>query len=79
MPDKPRWYKTSDMARIYVGPHVENIVFTSDVAQSQRRFVHPGITYTQGDLDRMKAMVEARQRTLLFYLFEIEGVFLFIT
>ena len=23
MPDKPRWYKTSDMARIYVGPHVE--------------------------------------------------------
>ena len=29
------------MARIYVGPHVENIVFTSDVAQSQRRFVHP--------------------------------------
>ncbi len=42
MPDKPRWYKTSDMARIYVGPHVENIVFTSDVAQSQRRFVHPG-------------------------------------
>lgn len=61
MPDKPRWYKTSDMARIYVGPHVENIVFTSDVAQSQRRFVHPGITYTQGDLDRMKAMVEARQ------------------
>ena len=61
MPDKPRWYKTSDMARIYVGPHVENIVFTSDVVQSQRRFVHPGITYTQGDLDRMKAMVEARQ------------------
>ena len=24
-----------------------------------RTFVHPGITYTQGDLDRMKAMVEA--------------------
>ena len=30
MLDKPQWYKTSDMARIYVGPHVENIVFTSD-------------------------------------------------
>lgn len=30
-------------------------------AQSQCRFVHPGITYTQGDFDRMKAMVEARQ------------------
>jgi len=27
----------------------------------QRRFIHPGLTYTQGDLDRMKAMVEARQ------------------
>ena len=31
------------------------------LAQSHRSFVHPGITYTQGDLDRMKAMVEARQ------------------
>lgn len=29
--------------------------------QAQRNFVHPGITYTQGDLDRMKAMVEAKQ------------------
>jgi len=28
---------------------------------TQRKFIHPGITYSQGDLDRMKAMVEARQ------------------
>lgn len=27
MPDKPRWYKTSDMARIYVGPHVEILFY----------------------------------------------------
>lgn len=27
MPGKPKWYKTSDMARIFVGEHVENIVF----------------------------------------------------
>lgn len=27
MPEKPRWYKTSDMARIFVGEHVENISF----------------------------------------------------
>lgn len=27
----------------------------------KRTFVHPGITYTRADLDRMKAMVEARQ------------------
>lgn len=27
---------------------------------AQSRFIHPGITYTQGDLDRMKAMIEAR-------------------
>lgn len=27
----------------------------------KREFVHPGITYTKADLDRMKAMVEARQ------------------
>lgn len=31
------------------------------LAQSQRIFTHPGITYTQGDLDRMKAMIDARQ------------------
>lgn len=27
MPDKPAWYKTSDMAGMYIGPHVENIIF----------------------------------------------------
>ena len=27
MPDKPKWYKTGDMARIYVGEHVENVKF----------------------------------------------------
>lgn len=29
--------------------------------QAQRKFVHPGITYTQGDIDRMKAMIAAKQ------------------
>lgn len=33
--------------------------------QAQRSFVHPGITYTQGDLDRMKAMVAARQDLII--------------
>ena len=28
MADKPAWYKTSDMARIYVGAHTEGIVFS---------------------------------------------------
>jgi hypothetical protein len=27
MPGKPAWYKTSDMARFFVGEHVENISF----------------------------------------------------
>lgn len=27
MPGKPAWYKTSDLARIYVGEHVENVIF----------------------------------------------------
>ena len=27
MPGKPKWYHTGDMARIYVGPHVEGISF----------------------------------------------------
>jgi hypothetical protein len=25
MPGKPTWYKTADMARFFVGEHVENI------------------------------------------------------
>src|SRR5574344_766528 len=28
---------------------------------AQRHFIHPGISFTQSDLDRMKAMVAARQ------------------
>ncbi|HMR57600.1 MAG TPA: hypothetical protein PKC10_09785, partial [Cyclobacteriaceae bacterium] len=27
MPGKPAWYKTGDMARIFIGEHVENVVF----------------------------------------------------
>lgn len=27
MPGKPKWYKTGDMGRIFIGEHVENIVF----------------------------------------------------
>ncbi|MDM8159322.1 glycosyl hydrolase family 28 protein [Labilibaculum sp. K2S] len=27
MPGKPKWFKTGDMARIYIGEHVEGIVF----------------------------------------------------
>lgn len=27
MPDKPKWYKTGDMGRIYTGVHVENVQF----------------------------------------------------
>lgn len=27
MPDKPAWYKTSDMGGIYIGPHAEDIIF----------------------------------------------------
>lgn len=30
MSDKPAWYKTSDMARIYVGAHTEGIVFNNN-------------------------------------------------
>lgn len=27
MPDKPKWYKTGDMARIFIGEHVDNVKF----------------------------------------------------
>ena len=30
MPGKPAWYKTSDMARIFVGEHVDDIVFVAE-------------------------------------------------
>lgn len=30
-------------------------------AQAQRKFKHPGLSYTQADIDRMRAMVEAKQ------------------
>lgn len=32
MPGKPKWYKTSDMARIFVGEHVEDLTFDVDPA-----------------------------------------------
>ena len=28
MPDKPKWYKTADMACFYIGSHVKGITFT---------------------------------------------------
>ena len=27
MPGKPSWYKTGDMARIFIGEHVEGVTF----------------------------------------------------
>ena len=27
MPGKPKWYKTGDFARIFIGEHVDNVVF----------------------------------------------------
>lgn len=27
MPGKPKWYKTGDMARIFIGNHVDNVIF----------------------------------------------------
>ena len=38
---------------------IANIHANTILAQ-HRHFIHPGITYTQGDLDRMKAMVKAK-------------------
>jgi hypothetical protein len=36
MPKKPKWYKTSDIARIFVGEHVEGVVFRkSQVANKE--------------------------------------------
>lgn len=36
MPGKPGWYNTGDMARIYVGPHVENVTFVSTEGENKK-------------------------------------------
>lgn len=36
------------------------LLFSCGQALAERTFVHPGCSYTQGQLDRMKAMVEAK-------------------
>lgn len=41
---------------MFFGPLV-----AGNISAEKRRFIHPGITYTQADLDRMKAMVQAKQ------------------
>ncbi|MBN1925986.1 MAG: hypothetical protein JW798_09130, partial [Prolixibacteraceae bacterium] len=33
MPDKPKWYKTSDMVRFSVGEHVEGVVFKKTIGE----------------------------------------------
>jgi hypothetical protein len=37
------------------------VAFSPVATNAQRKFVHPGLSYTQADLDRMKAMVQAHQ------------------
>lgn len=49
-------------------------VFCPREASAERRFAHPGITYTQADLDRMKAMVrEHREPFYSTYLALVQG------
>jgi len=37
------------------------VLATVTTATAQRRFLHPGITYTQADIDRMRAMIDAQR------------------
>ncbi len=39
----------------------EFYIHKPDSQTSERKFRHPGITYTQADLDRMRAMIDAKQ------------------
>ena len=36
MPGKPAWYKTGDMARFFVGEHVEDLVFVQSVISNEK-------------------------------------------
>ena len=36
MPGKPGWYKTADMARFFVGEHVEDLVFVQSVISNEK-------------------------------------------
>ncbi len=40
-------------------PVLAMLMFTTSI-NAERKFVHPGCSYTQGQLDRMKAMVQAK-------------------
>jgi hypothetical protein len=51
MKGKPGWYKTGDMAGIYVGNHVEGVLFRKTA------FAHPGILHGRADLERMREAV----------------------
>lgn len=51
MKGKPGWYKTGDMAGIYVGNHVEGVIFRKTA------FTHPGILHSRADLERMREAV----------------------
>ena len=37
------------------------IAAATTTIHAQRKMMHPGISYTQADIDRMRAMVEAKQ------------------
>ena len=49
MPGKPRWYQTADYVPLYVGSHVENVVFTP---QAGRFAPNLPLAYCSTQLDR---------------------------
>ena len=44
-------------------------IFKMECKRNDVTFIHPGITYTQGDLDRMKAMVKAKHEPYYYSTF----------
>lgn len=55
MKGKPAWYKTGDMAGIYVGNHVEGVLFRKTA------FAHPGILHSLSDMERMREAVKNKK------------------
>lgn len=46
---------------LYITALISLMMGSVQKACAERKFVHPGITYTQADIDRMKAMIAAKE------------------
>ncbi len=62
MPGKPAWYKTADYIPMYVGNHVENVVFSKD---SRSTMVSQSLSYCSSQVDRALEVLRPYDFTMM--------------